>query len=140
MRHTTDTQPNQTPVPDPPALVMIVEDETPIAEALALIIEDAGYHVLIAAHGRMAMEQIIAGARPLLIITDLMMPQLDGVGLIDAVRSTLGAEAPPIVIMTAGDRTYASQAHADAILSKPFTLRQIEALLDHYLQRPPSPE
>lgn len=119
--------------PGAPALVMIVEDETPIAEALALIIEDAGYHVLLASSGRMAIELIDAGAHPLLIFTDLMMPRMDGITLIRVLRAALGAAAPPIIIMTAGDKIIASQALADETLSKPFTIRQVEALLSRYL-------
>jgi len=117
----------------PPALVMIVEDETPIAEALALIIEEAGHHVLVATNGQMAIEQIDAGARPVLIFTDLMMPQMGGGALIRVLRAALGAETPPIIIMTAGDKIIASQALADETLSKPFTIRQVEALLHRYL-------
>jgi CheY-like chemotaxis protein len=125
---------------DPPALVMIVEDETPIAEALSLIVEDAGYRVLVATNGRMAIEQIDAGARPMLIITDLMMPRMDGVALIRVLRANLGAEAPPNIITTAGDRTIASHALADATLPTPFTIRQVEALLHRYLQGHLPPE
>lgn len=130
---TGDSSEDNPPSIDQRAIVMIVEDEVPIAEALALIIEDAGYSVLLATSGRMAIEQVDAGARPTLVITDLMMPLMDGAALIRALRATLGAETPPIIIMTAGDRTIASQAQADVTLSKPFTIRQIEDLLRRYL-------
>lgn len=129
----SDSHYHPAPGLSPPSLVMIVDDESPIAEALALIIEDAGYHVLLASSGHMAIEQIDGGARPALVFTDLMMPRMDGVALIHALRAALGTETPPIIIMTAGDKTIASQALADETLSKPFTMRQVEALLRRYL-------
>ena len=121
------------------ALVMIVEDESPIAEALALIVEDAGYAVILAMSAHTALDQLDAGARPMLIITDLMMPRMDGADFIRAVRALLGQEAPPIILTTAGDYSIAAQAQPDALLYKPFSIRKVEALLRRYLA-PESPE
>ncbi|MEO7000437.1 MAG: response regulator, partial [Ktedonobacterales bacterium] len=59
------------------ALVLIVEDEEPIALALAYIVEDAGYTPLVAMHGQQALE-LARSQHPALILTDLMMPQMSG--------------------------------------------------------------
>jgi DNA-binding response OmpR family regulator len=127
------------------ALVMIVEDEIPIAEALALIVEDAGYAVILATSAHTALDHLDAGARPMLIITDLMMPRMDGADFIHAVRALLGHEAPPIILTTAGDHAIAALAQADALLYKPFSIRKVESLLHRYLasesaESPESPE
>lgn len=115
------------------SLVMIVEDETPIAEALAFIIEDAGYAVAVAAHGNEALERVNAGERPDLLITDLMMPKMDGATLIRVLRSTLGPHMPPVVLMTAAGPQYAEPVGADEVLDKPFDLHTVESLLHRLL-------
>jgi CheY-like chemotaxis protein len=89
-----------------PPLVLIVEDEEPISLALSLIVEDAGYRAVTAAHGRQALE-LARQRRPDLIITDYMMPYLNGVALMQAVRAEAqahGQSAPPIIMMSAIDK------------------------------------
>ncbi len=117
------------------ALVLIVEDEAPIAEALADIVRDAGYTALVAGHGR----EGLALARlhhPALVITDLMMPYLDGVGLIAALRRLAdedGQPRVPVILMTAAGRGRARDVPADAVLNKPFDLTELEQLLHRFL-------
>jgi CheY-like chemotaxis protein len=114
-------------------LVLIVEDEEPIAEALALIVEDAGYAVVIAGHGLAALERVRGGDRPALLITDLMMPRMDGAALIGALRASMGPEMPPVVLMTAVGSHYVDRVKADAVLPKPFDLKEVEHLLERFL-------
>ena len=116
-------------------LVLIADDEAPIAETMALIVEDAGYMPLLAAHGRQALE-LARKWHPALIISDLMMPYLDGAALIAALRADAAADGqavPPIVLTTAASHRRAQEAGADAILRKPFSLEELEALLHQFL-------
>ncbi len=115
-----------------PFLVLIVEDEEPIATALSFIIEDAGYVPLIAMHGRQALD-VLRDRYPALIITDLMMPYMNGAQLIQAVRAQ--HRDLPIVLMTAAGPRYSATAGADEVLPKPFNVDDIEALLHRYLVR-----
>jgi DNA-binding response OmpR family regulator len=123
-----------------PFLVLVVDDEAQIAETLSFIVEDAGYMALVAPHGTAALE--IARQRPpALVITDLMMPHLNGARLIAALRaeaSATGLEPPVMVLMTAAGTRQATEAGADAILLKPFDLQEVEALLRRFLGPPPS--
>ncbi|HLJ82186.1 MAG TPA: response regulator, partial [Ktedonobacterales bacterium] len=103
-----ETQPEQEP-----ALVLIVEDEQPIAEALSFMVEDAGYTTIIASHGQQGLE--IARARRLaLIFTDLMMPRMDGAAFIAALKAEAAKDGalppPPIILMTAAGFDYAQKA------------------------------
>jgi DNA-binding response OmpR family regulator len=123
------------PVAVAPKVVLIAEDEEPIAQALAYLVEDAGYTPVVAAHGKAALEMALA-QRPDLIITDLMMPQMSGKEFISALRSALDSATPPIILMTAAGRRYTDAAGANALLSKPFDLRDVEALLERYLGEP----
>lgn len=119
-------------------LVLIVEDEEPIALALSLIIEDAGYAALYTTDARKALS-LAREHHPALIMTDLMMPRMNGGQFVTALReqtSQDGTSMPPIVVMTATDLRYAREIGADAVLSKPFDLKTVEALLTRFLPQP----
>ncbi len=120
------------------SLVLIADDEEPIAETLALIVSEAGYTPMLASHGQHALE-LARVHWPALVITDVMMPYLDGVQLIASLRDQAEREGQvpmPIIAMTAGSMERAWQAGADAVLSKPFDLEQVETLLTRFLGRP----
>lgn len=112
-------------------LILIAEDEAPIADAISMIVEDAGYTPMVAEHG----EHALALARlhhPALIITDLMMPRLDGIGLIEALHEDArrdGHKIPPIILMTAAGMKRALEVGADAVVRKPFNVDDMEALI-----------
>ena len=74
------------------ATVLIVEDEFFIAALLEMVLTDEGYRVLTAANGRQGLERLAEGPRPDLVISDYMMPVLDGAGLLHAMREN---ESPP---------------------------------------------
>ena len=121
--------------PDSPVVVLIVEDEEPIALALAYIVEDAGYIPIVASQGRQALE-LARAQHPALILTDLMMPQMSGKEFILALRrewQEQGWPLPPIILMTAASMRAALGVEADATLAKPFEIEQVEALLRTYL-------
>lgn len=111
------------------AVVLIAEDEPAIAAVLALIVEEAGHVPLMAGDGARALA-LARERRPALLITDLMMPVLDGRGLIAALRGE-GAAVPAIIVTAAPGR--AATAGADAVLAKPFDIGQLEALLARFL-------
>lgn len=116
-------------------LVLIVEDEEPIAQALAYVVEDAGYRTLIATDGKAALA-LERAHRPALIITDLMMPRMNGRDLIAALRATDDHATPPVVLMTAAGARFTENIGADATLSKPFDIADVEALLARFIGRP----
>ncbi|HEX8995340.1 MAG TPA: response regulator [Ktedonobacterales bacterium] len=116
-------------------LVLIVDDEAPIAQALSLIVEDAGYTALTAYRGGDGLE-LARRFRPALVITDMMMPQIDGLALIGRLREFAesdGFQMPYIVAMTAGGLRFAQATGADAVLQKPFSIEDVELLLDRFL-------
>lgn len=115
--------------------ILIVDDDEGITLALTLIVEEAGYTPVCASHGKRALE-ILRQQSLDLVITDLMMPHLDGAQLIAQVRAdadAAGRPPPPLVLMTAAGAAIAKQAGADAFLSKPFDVEQVEQLLSRFL-------
>lgn len=131
-QHSTSTSSQNQPPTS--SLVLIAEDDEPIALALAMIIEDEGYNVLHANDGQEALDMALQ-YRPALIITDLMMPRMNGTQLIATLRSsgTSGAPPPHIVMMTAAASSYTENTGADALLRKPFDIRDVERLLRRFL-------
>lgn len=113
-------------------IVLIVDDEEPIADALAYVVEEAGYTALEAPHGRAGLALALE-RRPALILSDLMMPQMGGRELIVALHAALDTAAPPVVLMTAADVRFAQGAGAVCVLKKPFELADVEALLRRFL-------
>jgi DNA-binding response OmpR family regulator len=118
-----------------PGVVLIVDDDKPIADYVAAVVAEAGHIPVVATRGQQALEQ--AQARwPALLITDLMLPFMDGGMLIAALRAAAAADgrtAPPAILLTAAGPRAARAAAADAVLCKPFELAELEALLRRFL-------
>jgi CheY-like chemotaxis protein len=114
-----------------PAITVLVADDNDVAQRLCRrVLEKAGYTVLIAADGLQAVE-VALSQRPAMILMDVAMPGIDG---IEAMRR-IKAEMPeqPIVIASAhsmaSDRERFLAAGADDILSKPFRLADLVAIV-----------
>ena len=103
------------------AKILIVDDEPDILLLLRLNLTAEGHDVVMAADGEKALERIAADA-PDLVVLDVMMPVLDGWGVLEALRSV--EDAPPVVVVsakTAGrDIAHAVRLGACDYLTKPF--------------------
>jgi DNA-binding response OmpR family regulator len=112
-------------------LVLLAEDNDDLRYYLAGVLEQ-DYRVVVAADGEQALEQARAEA-PDLIVTDLMMPKRDGVGLAHAVRANDELAGVPIIFLTARaadhDRIAGLDGGADYYLTKPFDSRVLLAQL-----------
>lgn len=80
----------------PPSMVLVVDDDADVRRILASILADGGYAVRTAAGGREALE-LAERERPHLVITDLIMPSLDGWEVIVELRQR-GVRVPVILI------------------------------------------
>ncbi|MGC2061370.1 MAG: SpoIIE family protein phosphatase [Thermodesulfovibrionales bacterium] len=89
--------------------VLVADDDPLVREMIAIILEDEGYHVDTAESGAEALEKFNSGDSIGLIVSDMNMPGLDGLGLIRAVRDT-GADVPIIILTGNSDVTNAIQA------------------------------
>lgn len=111
--------------------VLLVDDEYAILETVREILEIEGFRVLLARDGKEALD-VLERERPDLIVTDAMMPVLDGIELVRRLRAQpLHAELPVVVISAA--RALSAQAMAAGathFLAKPFDIDQLIALLE----------
>jgi CheY-like chemotaxis protein len=116
--------------------VLIVEDEFAIADLLEMVLTDEGYRVLIAANGRQGLERLAEGPRPDLVISDYMMPVLDGAGLIQAMRESETQRDIPCIVMSSMPEANVRERIAGyaGFMRKPFQLaamvRLVGAILD----------
>jgi two-component system chemotaxis response regulator CheY len=105
--------------------VLIVDDQNSVRQMTRMALEEIGFrHIQEAENGVQAMET--AGVQPLdLIISDYNMPEMDGLGLLRAVRGHPVARKVPFIMLTGrGDRELvvkAAQAGVNNYLVKPFT-------------------
>ncbi len=84
--------------------VLVVEDDAATRSLLRRLLEGEGCAVVEAENGRRGLE-VLAGARPALILLDLMMPEMDGFQFVAELRRTPEGRAIPIVVLTAKDVT-----------------------------------
>jgi len=101
--------------------ILIVDDEFGLAEMLREMLGEYGYEVSLAINGRLALD-ILGERRIDLVITDMMMPMMDGAELAAAMRSSELYRHIPILLMTS---LLSAVPHKDglynAVLRKPFT-------------------
>jgi CheY-like chemotaxis protein len=105
--------------------ILVVEDEPDIAELMVHLLGDEGYTVRHAPNGLIALT-MLASAQVDLIVTDIMMPDMGGVELIEAVRATPELQRIPILVVTALPHEYVQSrcSAVEAVIQKPFRIRQ----------------
>jgi CheY-like chemotaxis protein len=102
--------------------ILIVEDETLLAELLGDVFTSEGYKVAFAEDGRHALKQM-AGERPDLVLSDIMMPGMDGLALCRAMQTNTAYRSIPVVLMSAAPlRVSRDDCKYEAIIGKPFDL------------------
>ena len=105
----------------PTPSILIVDDEFGLAEMLREMLRDLGFDVSLAINGRLALDILEEGAVDL-VLTDMMMPVMDGAELAVAMRRDDRHRRTPIIMMTSlPTAPLPSDIPFDAILRKPFT-------------------
>ena len=99
--------------------ILVVDDDPSTRFLLRLIFERAGYHVTEAQHGVAALIHI-KDTLPDLIVTDMMMPVMDGGELIEHLRADPVTAGLLILAVTANPRAKATAVEADLVMGKPF--------------------
>lgn len=114
---------------DPPAppLVLIVDDDEGIRQAIADLLEDEGFATAQAANGLEALNFLADDrATPVLILLDLMMPVVDGWTFCKIRQGVLRLMEIPVIAVSAGSMSGAREPlRADAVLPKPFDPDQL---------------
>ncbi len=118
----------------PTRTVLLVDDEASILHLVRLVLEDEGDQVVTASDGREGWELLSAAeVTPDLVVTDLMMPHLDGWELCRRMQADGRLDKVPIIVMSAVARPSAEECRLVAALNKPFDVdalvREVERAL-----------
>jgi DNA-binding response OmpR family regulator len=114
--------------------ILVAEDEVYIGDMLAVLLEDEGYRVLRARDGAEALA-LAEGARPDLVISDVMMPRMSGIALARRLRISEDGTGPPIVLLSAVSPPR-DLPERTVFVPKPFDLDQLIAVVGRLLARP----
>jgi CheY-like chemotaxis protein len=115
------------------AELLVVEDDPDTAEALSELLSLRGYRSVVSRNGQEALDHLRRGARPCLILLDIMMPVKNGWDVRDELLSDRELATIPVVVVTAD---MAAIARATALrlplLPKPIDPEELIAAVEHY--------
>jgi len=118
--------------------VLVVDDEPDIVEFLTTVLEDEGYATTIARDGHEALSRM-REVQPSLVILDLMMPQMNGFEVLDAMRIMGQSRRPSVIVLSAKstpqDILEALERGADDFMPKPFDLEDLLLRIRVWLDR-----
>jgi two-component system chemotaxis response regulator CheY len=113
--------------------ILIVDDSSSMRNLVSFVLKDGGYDVIDACDGQVALAKL-RGTKVHLIISDVNMPNLDGIGLVKAVRQLPQHRFTPIIMLTTesqpAKRLEGQAAGAKAWLVKPFNPQQLLAAVE----------
>lgn len=118
--------------------VLIVDDETDIADLLGYNLEKAGYDTRVAGDGEAGLREI-SDFRPDLVVLDIMMPGLNGHQVLTRIRGNPTTAGLPVIFLTArneeADEVAGLDRGADDFITKPFSVRILQARIERLLDR-----
>ena len=113
-------------------IIMTVDDSASVRQMVSFTLREAGYQVLEATDGKDALAKL-RGPQAHMVITDLNMPNLDGIGLIRSLRANPAYKFVPIVMLTTESQAEKKQegkaAGATGWIVKPFNPEQLLAVV-----------
>lgn len=115
--------------------ILVIDDDLAMQTVLEIALREAGYKVILANDGQEGVEKLVR-YHPNLVISDIMMPQQDGVETFQKIKDQLQEEGIPIFIMTALNRKpwFADlEAEGAVIIQKPFDIEKLLRLVNDML-------
>ena len=120
----------------PKPRILVVEDDVSLCRSLRRLLSDE-YTVDTASNGREALSAVLQ-APPLLVVTDIIMPELDGIGLLKALRTVRRTQMIPVLLISGNaldeQRIEGFEEGADGYLAKPYTERELRACIGSMLK------
>ena len=112
--------------------LLIVDDESELVDLLQDVLDDGETEVLAAYDGEQGLD-VARREQPGLILTDIMMPKLDGLGLCKALQSDSATRHTPVVLMTAMHNPNVEGCEAVALIPKPFDIGKVRRIVEAVL-------
>ncbi|MCW7754159.1 response regulator [Desulfobotulus sp. H1] len=120
--------------------VLVVDDAPSIRMLVRFSLTKAGYLVDEACDGKEALEKLVSGLHPDLVLTDFHMPRMDGLELIREIRAQGNSRFVPVVLFTSPQepekRREAREAGASAWIEKPFKPDALQRLIRRFIGSP----
>lgn len=117
--------------------ILVVDDSVSMRQMVTFTLKGAGFEVVEAGDGKEAVAKLNGGAKPNLVITDLNMPNMDGISLIKEIRGMAAHKFTPVLMLTtesADDKKKEGQsAGATGWIVKPFNPDQMLATIKKVL-------
>jgi CheY-like chemotaxis protein len=123
----------------PPPRILVVDDNEALRENLAEALELEGYPVVMAADGASALARLAEDPPPAAVLLDLLMPGMSGQDVLGRIRGDPRLAHVRVVITTGLPGARARAATADAVLTKPFGVKDLLAALRKAGVAPPQP-
>ncbi len=114
--------------------VLIVDDEAEIVELITMVLDDGHLSILSAYDGEQAL-QLAREHQPNLVLSDVMMPRLDGRELCRQIRSDPNLSDVVIILMSAIYKLSAEECKADELIHKPFDIIYVMETVNRYLAK-----
>jgi CheY-like chemotaxis protein len=112
--------------------VLIVEDDADLRDMMAQLLSLEGFSAATVSNGRDALEYLRNGARPDVILLDLMMPVMDGWEFRRRQQADPAMADVPVIVLSALDQSRATDVSANAFLKKPLDFDRLLALVRTY--------
>ncbi|MDO4724264.1 MAG: response regulator [Comamonadaceae bacterium] len=116
-------------------LVLVVDDSITVRRVTQRLLKREGYRVALAANGAQALE-MLQGERPVVVLSDIEMPQMDGFELLGHIRADARIADLPVIIITSRTaqkhREHATELGANHYLGKPYSDAELLALVGQY--------
>jgi CheY-like chemotaxis protein len=117
--------------------ILVIEDEETVRENILELLDAEGFEAIAAENGRIGLS-LAQQHLPDLILCDVRMPELDGYGVLSALRSKPETATIPFLFLTAKaaktDLTMGLDLGANAYITKPFTLVELLSAIEETLQ------
>jgi DNA-binding response OmpR family regulator len=125
-----------------PPKILVVDDDPGVCALVRDVLELEGFDVTVAGDGYAGLRAIDA-ERPDCVVLDVMMPGLDGHGVLTRIRSNAGPHLPVVMLTAHADDGQAWQAWTEGVdyfLSKPFEPEELLRFLDYLFEAGPDPK
>jgi DNA-binding response OmpR family regulator len=124
----------------PKGCLLVVEDVPDILALLETTLKFKGYRVLTAVNGQDALEQI-QKEHPDLVVTDILMPRMDGFSLVHRMRIAPETRGLPVIFITATyvapeDKAFALNIGATRFIEKPIVIEELLSMIEDLLSKP----
>lgn len=115
--------------------VLLVEDDADILDFNKTLLQGNGYNVITARNGKEAIDMLTQDL-PDIIVTDMMMPEMDGMALLQQVTGNVATDHIPVIVLSAkaSSRTQGVKQGAQVYLEKPFVPAELVAVVNNQLQ------